>query len=270
MEKVDRLGWAAQSTFRIGRFYVGVRSNKGEVDAALRRILHRHLSYSIAAERNFSVRVREREPAGVDQSQLLFQGCTTVLRARRAGQVIDDLLRRLDAHARADDDALLRLELPAVIKHGRAIVLPAWVGRAPRELDRLQRAGFVPVAGGDTYIDPSLGQLRVPSLALDIDEREVEWWYGRFDDGRPSTPRVEIGAYPIAAWLFRERQPGQTLSSAAALPEVVRYVTNAHRVGEQRALVGLVGALKSARLAVLPRSSDVAEFVRETCRRDGG
>jgi hypothetical protein len=256
MRKVDRLGWAVTSTVRVGVHDLGVRSNTLEVDRAVREILSPHLVSDQQANRNYSLRVSRPTRREVRPFHLLFEGCTMVWRAPTFASVVDELLRRLDEHARHPDPSVLKLEALAVVRSGRAFLVPSWVGRSQRHRSRLGRAGYMIAGGAFPELALGRGALVVRAHRVDIDTDAHRRWCASFDGGTAAPEdRVVPGEYPLSAWLFFDRSGQDVLDPGAdALARALRQVRNGDHVGSGVAVATVVGGLRGVRVAVLPRT----------------
>ena len=219
MSELDRLVWAATSTFRIGPVHVGVRSSSEEVDLLLRELLADHVADVAGAPANYSVIAA---PPSADRGarrrvHQLFRSSHAVARHRGGAAVVRALLNHLSAHAAPVDEGLLAMRAVALVsRDGRAVLAPAALMDDLAHVEpRLRRQGLRMVDAQVALVDPTSAELVVPRPSLTLDpaglDRLAEW-----EMGEPPEESVAPGRYPLLAWALFAGEPFGPMSPARA------------------------------------------------------
>jgi len=202
-----------------------VRSGDAATDELLRRLLAAHLVPGLGAPANLSIMLASAESGRgpVQAFNQLFRGSQLVVRTRDPRRAVQALLTYLAALGGAPDPSLLHVTgLPAVA-NGRGVVLPRGILSSLKTLQpRLHRAGIALVDAPMATIDPRIVSLVVPEPGLGDDAAVL----AEVPEARrlgAELPRVEPGAYPLAAWAFPcgpgeqgRLTPGRALARALA------------------------------------------------------
>ena len=239
MGKLDRLVWAASSTYLIGLYHLGVRTDSEWLDGVIRAALSVYHVSDVEAPANFSVVVpRTDAKAAVKGLNMLYEDHTNLVRSRSPERVLQALFRHLGQHLPGDSNGHIRVSQLALVREGRSILVPrgvtTWMGQlAPR----LNRAGWQFVDQPWSTIDLGKAELVVPQLILDIDDA----WKDQIT--MPQKVRepdvVEPGRYPLTGWgVFSADQ--RVMSPAAGVAAAAASVLNAAQFGVQETLQELL------------------------------
>lgn len=229
MSELDRLVWAATTTFRIGPVHVGVRSSSEEVDQLLRDLLPDHVADVAGAAPNYSVLAAPPSPDQRARRQVhqLFRSSHAVARRRSAAALVRALLGHLSSHAAQVEEGLLGAQGMALVgRDGQAVLAPAaLIDDLAHSEPQLRRQGLRMVDAPFALIDPASAELVVPGLSLALDaaglDRLAAW-----ELAEPSEESVAPGRYRLLAWAQFAGEPFGPMSArrarAWAYPATVR------------------------------------------------
>lgn len=212
---MSRLGWAAQSTFRVDDLYFGVRANTSEADAVVRRALARHWVPEVEAPPNFSVSLHPALDghSGVRPLDLLYRSGTLVARGRRPIEIVHALASYLSGFGGDLSDVLVT-SAAALHRDGVAVLVPRELYSVLDTLDpHLRRRRLRFVHAPFSLLDRRTGTLVVRPPAVDV--------------APELGPRP--GHYSIRGWAFFAGTPTLpwTLGVAMALRTVDRRAAGA-------------------------------------------
>lgn len=235
MQKLDRLGWAASSTFRIGEWHIGVRSKTFEADELVRRFLSSYLTEGIEAPANFSVVLRTPGDEQTTLSKLYRDHSTVVRSPRRPSRVLKGLAEHLSEYLDLNPKDLLKLRMAALVRDGEAILVPAsivvWMDTL---VPRLNGRGAQLLDAPFAMVDPTRGELVVLPPPLDVDETIVQLLDAQADPGVGSEPPPVLpGRYPVRGLSLFSGAGAEVrpLSLAASLAGAAPYVHNHPALG---------------------------------------
>ena len=157
---------------------------------------------------------------------LLVRGAQQLVRTRSRARVLRGLLNYLSADMVSRDPALLEIRTAAVVRDGRATVLPFPVTTWLQDLQpRLNRSGAQLVDAPWVLIDPATAELVVPEPMVEHDGDVLDE-LDRTDRLGPEPPPLLPGRYPLGSWIIATRpdkegplSPGRGL--VAAVPVLV-------------------------------------------------
>ncbi|MDP8969906.1 MAG: hypothetical protein M3N52_05330, partial [Actinomycetota bacterium] len=215
MSKLDRLGWAASFTVRMGDHHLGVRPSSAQLREVLRALLAGYVVEQVQAPPNFSVRVGEDAEPGTKPLHLLYHSHTRVVRARSPRRVVDALLGRLELFADpAQPRDRLRVDALGLVGGDRAVLVPARLRRKLATIERrLNHAGLAVVDLPHVDLDVATGELIHATAGLRLDPAALAALDGWERDPQET---VRPGRYPVVAWLL-DGAGGQPLSRAAGV-----------------------------------------------------
>lgn len=213
LSAVDGLGWQPEPfAVRAGRYDLGVRGNSP---------VAQELAMAVAGDRvvdagdesmprNLSVHLAESPPDGGRTIDLhrLYLGHHLVLRTRDPHRVLAALDSHLDAHALTHDPERAQLAATAVVRDGRAHLLPTASRR--RVVDHARRyaaAGYLLVDRPWVEVDLGAGELVVAPSSIDVDEVAVPDSVATGD----AVPAVRPGRYPILSIAVAEGTAGEAV-----------------------------------------------------------
>lgn len=262
-QSLDRWGWAATSTFTVGRWELGLRSSTKELDEALRTLLRPHLRADLQAPANYSLfHAPEAAPGQPQRFHELFQGCSARWRTRSAVDLVRTLLLELEGDRLTQQADWLALSAVAFVADGAAVLVPTsfrqvFVDAAPR----LAARGVLLWPAGIVGLDPATGEVVLPGTGLDI---APEGWplLEALQDG-PARPLPSPGRYPVRTWLVPQwrREQGPP-TRAQALVGAFHSVANRDLVGAAGTLAGLAAAVSSSHVRPVQLDGDVAAVVQ--------
>jgi hypothetical protein len=264
MAKLDRLVWAASSTFHIGPHLLGVRSDSEWLDGLIRRALAEHHVPDVEAPANFSVVVpRDDSGSAAKGLNMLYEGHTNLVRSRHAGRVLRALFQHLSKHVPSESGGYLRVSDLALVRDNRSILVPrnivTWMDQlAPR----LNRAGWQFVDQPWSTIDLETGALVVPPATLEVDaswEAEIS----AVQSGREPGP-VAPGRYRLSGWGVYSVEE-KVMSRAAGVASTIAKVLNPLDFGVRdtlEAMIDLSGRISVAGLGS-PFENDFATRLME-------
>lgn len=263
---MDRLGWAATSTFRVGEYLVGVRSDSDVTDALVRRLLAGSLVEGPVAPPNYSLILSSPNGDGQRGLSQVFRSSTAVVRTRRRRRALLGLLSWLHGHLPADGSLLHLQAMATVGPQGAALAPWTLISSLEKLQPRLHRRGVQVLDAYGARLDLATGDLVVTEPPLAFDPAvlaEVE------DDQRSSgreLPPVPPGRYPVRGWAhWPQPQGGGT--RAACLAQATSLLVNRAQVDPQQALTGLARVLAGTETIQLERydtgaiSDDIAAAV---------
>jgi hypothetical protein len=214
----------------------------------LQAALADHLCSGAMSYDNYSVRLSDPAQHAAVPLKRLYEGPTARLASRSSGRVVDALLTHMGSWALRGRPDLLEVHAVGAVGHGRAVLLPAFLGHHVPALERrLARAGYSLLDAPSIHLDVRSGELVVPETPLRVDRSalaDVHW-----RDSRPATEgaRVEPGRYPIACWALPGRGDGSaTPSIAATALQAAPLARRAPETDAQPVIETLVATLTSA------------------------
>lgn len=219
MSELDRLVWAATSTFRIGSVHVGVRSSSEGVDELLRELLADYVADVGGAPPNYSVLAAPPSAGRRARRQVhqLFRSSHAVARRRSAAAVVRALLGHLSGQATQLDEGLLAVRGTALVgRDGHAVLAPAaLVDDLARVQPQLRRHGLRMVDAPFATVDPATAELVVPGLSLVLNPTGLDRLRG-WELAEPLEGPVAPGRYPLLAWAQFAGEPLGAMSAARA------------------------------------------------------
>lgn len=242
---MDRLGWAATSTFRVGEYLVGVRSDSEATDALVRRLLAANLVDGPVAPPNYSLVLSTPNGGGQRGLSQLFRSSTAVVRTRRRRRALLGLLAWLEGHTPADG-SLLQLRAIATVGPQGAVLAPwALISSLEKLQPRLHRRGVQVLDAHAARVDLATGELVVAEPPLPFDAAVL----AEVDDDERSAgrelPPLQPGRYPIRGWAHWAASQGGG-SRAACLAQATGGFVNRTHIDPQQALTGLARVLAGA------------------------
>ena len=115
--------WAGTASYRFGDFHVGVRYNEEDTAQTLDRLFPEGRIADPQVPDNYGVALYTRGGRKRDLN-LLVKGAQQLVRTRSRARVLRGLLNYLSADLASRDPALLQIRTAAVVRDGRATVLP--------------------------------------------------------------------------------------------------------------------------------------------------
>ncbi|GEM_PF-5174768 len=230
---MDRLGWAASSTFRVGQWHLGVRSNSAETDALVRDLLRSYLVEEldgIEPPANYSVVLHagNGQGRGTRGLNLLYRSSLAVVRSRSPLRVLRALSTYLSSHELADSgrEGLLVIDAMAIVGQ-RAVLLPSFLrsyGEPGKLEGRLRRSRVTLVDAPVALVDPEAGELIVPCCDL---ERADEAVFAQAARLGPPSDGAPAGRYALAAWglMAGDEGPRRPMTRGRAVALGVRDVS---------------------------------------------
>lgn len=200
------------TTFRFGDLHIGVRSDTVGTDQLVRRLLGQHLVEDVEAPANYSVILEDRSGVGRGLN-LLYRSWTTLVRSRHPDRVLMALVAHLDQYGLAPATDHLRARAVALVREGRAILVPDRVFTWTDLLTpRLHRKGWQFVDSPFVDVDPDRAELVVADPNI-----QGELMGADSSSARREPPPVAPGRYPLDAWAFMASdQPSPEAMSVAA------------------------------------------------------
>ncbi|HUP17834.1 MAG TPA: hypothetical protein VM848_17530 [Acidimicrobiia bacterium] len=233
MARLDRLVWAAQHTFSLGPFHLGVRSSDSDLASAMARSLSARLVPDVIAPANYSILLPEGKQAGV-----LYRGYQSMVRTSDTTRLVWATMRHLASHV--EEPSELALGLDAVVRGDQAVLAPRGIATMPRLLSKgMQEKGYQFLDA--PWIDLSLerGELRVAEPGLGWDPEPMrDWMYGD-----PQFQSVKPGVYRLAGVVLEAPRSTLPRSSLFWVPQTLRRARNLKSYGPQRAIDGLLNLL---------------------------
>lgn len=239
MTELDRLVWAASSTYHVGPLHLGVRTDSEWLDGALREALSDYYVPDVEADANFSIAL----PANNDGSpatglNMLYESHTNLVRSRYPDRVVRALAHNLAKYIPVDSAGLLRVSALALVRDGQAILVPrnivTWLDMlAPR----LNRAGWQFVDYPWSTIDLDSAELVVGAPTIEMDSAIFDELSGRVSKSEPLA--VEPGRFPLVGWGVYSAEE-QAMSRAAGAAAAAPSILNPNEFGVHDAIEGLV------------------------------
>lgn len=269
---MDRLVWAATSTFRVGTKDVAVRTSTREVDALLRELLAEyHVEGTRSDDRpSPSYWVRIIDPGdgntdGLRPLHQLYRHRCIELRARTRLRTIQAFLTHLGHLAARQCDGVLAVDALALLRRGRAVLVPSTVRRQLQRIERrLWRAGIIAVDAPAALLDLDDAALVVPAPLEPLDETHVAKLGVTAGRERPE-PATEPGSYPVAGWAFHGGQPPRSRAEAT-----VRATGLLEDGDTAPALPALAALLRDAQIASMQKVRDLpqvaADLLASSCK----
>ena len=244
---MDRLVWAASSTFRIDDLFIGVRSTSEAVDDVLRRTLKAHLVPEVEAPSNYSVSIGETGADGRSAGfHFLYRSSSAVVRTRDPERVVRALMAWLHSHREEQPQDVLRVWGTALISEHGAVVGPPAVQHALEVVERRLNSRGIRVVDAPTVpIDPQRSEVVVPEPDLEIDWSVLADLADAVPGPRRADPPVPPGRYPIVGWGFPvlPEQVGP-FPRAHAITLGAQHVVNRRDLGAQATLDGLAEVIR--------------------------
>jgi hypothetical protein len=245
---------------RIGDWHVGIRSDRVDTDRLIVAVFGGSLCPHTETPPNLSIRlggVADRSGATANMHHLVFCACELVGRTRSIRMAAAEVLRRVEEMTWPDDPTVLRLQVCAYIRSGRAILLPRTRGRErARWQAQLRAGGWTQVPGSLVELDIGTGRVVVRRPNLPYDAAALD---AICDEWEPPGSVADVDAMPLGAidvvgWVFVD-QTGhdQPLVRPEALIRASGLVTNARTVGRGISLRVLAKVLANSRVTTLPR-----------------
>ncbi len=247
LASLDRMDWAASSTFGVGDWALGVRSSDIEIDHVLRKVLAAHV-LDVDAPANFSALMADNRPRDF---HFLYRASDALVRTRVAGRVVRTLIAHLSAFA-IPSSSVIQLDAAAVVVEGRAIVGPASLRAELGSVEtRLNRAGMAVVDAPTLHLDPDSSSVIVPEPALTFDADALAEYERAQPPGR-GHDAVRPGRYPIAAWaLVTGADLVGPVGRAQGVAAAAQQVVNADALGAQATLDAVARALQTVPISGL-------------------
>lgn len=180
-----------------------MRSNRADVDEALRTALAEYVVEGVEAPPNFSVIIGgEAGPGDMAVGlHFLYKNHNAIVRSRWPERVFDGLFAHLGAHSPAPSaNGLLPVTGVGLIKEGQAILAPAWItNRTDTLAPRLNRGGVQFVDSPRVALDVEAGQLVVEEPGLIVNRAALAELNPANSPGREPKP-VQPGRYPLVGW----------------------------------------------------------------------
>lgn len=228
MARHDQLGWASQSTYQLGSFYLGVRASDSTYEAALAKALAAHLVPGVVAPANYSIRLPQGKGLG-----LLYQTYQPVVRTGDPGRLTWALLRYLGSYAQKPSGLLLGMA--AVIRGGEALLVPRSVSNLEYLRARqLARAGIQFLDSPTVDIDLDRAELTVTEPELTWDPSPLNRWL----EGEQESA-VPAGTYPVVGFVI-EANPGSSKPHLYWIAQALRRAQNLKEFGPEKAVGDLL------------------------------
>jgi hypothetical protein len=269
MSELDRLGWAVRHTFDIAGSPVGIRTTSAAFGEWLGDVLGAHRIDDEGPLR-YSIVTSERKAGTRREYDILYRGCSAVLRTLDRRLLVDSLLDELEAWTFAPRDDALFLRMAPVTAHGAVALAPAYVANALIGLGkRAERAGITLPAQLHVAVDRSAGTVIPIPRALNIHAAALD------RVGEPG-PRdrylVSEPVKPKGLLFFAESgEPVEPLSRGIALYRVAGSAFNLPAAGGEgfRALGRLVGDARCFAVNVV-EPADILDAVSQALREIAG
>jgi hypothetical protein len=245
---LNRLVWAATSTFAVDGLHLGVRSTSSALDAALRAALAAHLAPDVEAPPNYSVQLAERSASGPTGFHFLYRSSAAVVRTRDVRRVARGLITHLASHRDDVAPGLLRVHGVTLVAGDSAVLAPAvlrqWLELIERPLNvRGVRIADTPWA----LLDPGRAELVVPEPSLVVDRRALDGLGALGGDRDRPDPPVGPGRYPLVGWAFAGSGPDGRITRAQAVMHALQLSIGAvasRRDEVQRVLDGFASIVR--------------------------
>jgi thiol-disulfide isomerase/thioredoxin len=260
----DGMTWTGTAAYRFGEVHVGIRHNTASTAELLDRLFSGRRVEDSRVPDNYSVVLRETRDRGQDFN-LLLEGPKYLVRSRTRARVLHGLLGHLSAELCLPEAPLLGLRTAAVVRDGRAIVMPAMVTSWFSVLQpRLNRLGLQLVDLPWLPIDPTAAELVVSEPTVEHDRSVLDELDGAENVGTELS-RVVPGRYPISAWLVPTRTDAAAPTAARALVEAVPLLVLPPNSGLEEAARLLVRMFEKVDLvgAWLDRPATVTEVLEQ-------
>lgn len=236
---MDRLVWAASSTYHIGPLHIGIRTDSEWLDGVIREALSAYHVSGVEAPANFSIVVPQSKlNGGAKGLNMLYEGHTNLVRSRHAERVLRALFQHLAKYVPAEPNGFLRVSDLALVRDGRSILVPrstvTWMDRvAPR----LNRAGWQFVDHPWSTLDLDTAELVVPPPILTVDDG----WEKKIGAGQSQREpdAIRPGRYPLAGWgVFSAEE--RVMSRAEGVAAAAKTVLNPSEQGVRETLQWLL------------------------------
>lgn len=254
------LPWAATRAVRVGRYLLGARSATAALDRLVTDILHGHVVGGVTAPPNYSLR-----PASADglRYHRLFRTCETWVRTRSLHRLLYALCGFLAEYAAEQDTTAVHLEALALLRDGRAHLLPRELRPLLPAEEWLNREGFHVLDSATAALDPHSGDLVVQKPLVDVDPDAQAAASSMEPEPDPPWRPVDPGAYPIASWVSLVVGQAAPAGRAAVVAEANRRVRNRTAVGAQATLSTLANVVGSTRLVEVPATQATSTTLQQ-------
>ena len=230
MGKLDRLVWAASSTYHIGPLHIGVRTDSEWLDGIIRKALSAYHVPGVEAPTNFSVVVPQAKPNGGPKGlNMLYEGHSNLVRSRHPERVVEALFQYLAKYLPDEPNGYLKIRDLALVRDGQSILVPRgvviWLDLlAPR----LSRAGWQFVDRPWSTLDLDTAELVVPPPMLSVDGG----WEDEIGVGQSQREPAAVGPgrYPLAGWGVFSEEKG-VMTPAAGVAAAAGTVINPSEFG---------------------------------------
>lgn len=214
------------------------------------------------APHNYSLYLAAGDEGGIRPLQRLYRGGALEVRSRSAGRVVTALLGHLSWYAREPDEDLPAVQAMAVVRGGRAWLLPLDLRANLEHLEpALNRSGFAVVDELLPVVDPATAELVVREPVLEVDRGALGDLEGLVPAPRRAEPQVRPGRYPLTAWVQHNHDP--QASPAERLMHALAHTANSDRLGLRASatrLQSLLAAVPSRSLTGRDRSGVLASL----------
>src|SRR5919106_173786 len=159
MTKLDRLGWAVQHSFDIAGAPVAIRTTSAEFGAWLTDILASHRGSGDAPLR-YSIVAADRRAGNSREYDILYRGCSAIVRTLHRPTLVDALLDELEAWSFRERDDAVFLRMAPVAAHGVVALVPAYVANTLSGPGRRStKAGITLPAQHHVAVDVTSGEV---------------------------------------------------------------------------------------------------------------
>jgi len=216
--------WAATSTYAFGPLHIGVRASTLRLKALLDEVLADRLVTDGRAPDNFSVDLGDAT-AGASSFFFLLRGSEKLVRTRDISRLVLGLLRHLEAFLPPmTEEPLLETGLAALVRNGRAVLLPRAALSSPEIVGRrLYAHGVLTLDAPYVAVSPVTRSLVVPALSTAIPAQARS----RLEELAPAGAREQVvgpGRYPIVGIVGFVAEPGDSFGLAHAVHSAVAHL----------------------------------------------
>lgn len=255
MGKLDRLVWAAQSTFRVDDLYLGVRSTDAAFHQVIEQALAAHLVADLEAPPNYSVHIgHRRNRDSVAGLHAVYEGAGLASRTRDARRAVHALFNHLAARRGKVPEGLLSLSATVLVGDGVAVLAPVAVRAWRADIERrLLASGLRIVDSPSVYVDPASFEVVLSEPALDIAWPALDILEEHFPGGGPADAPAPPGRYRLVGWgmLVEGRDTGP-LDPASAVARAVESVDHLPESGARSLLESVAFLTRRVRPVAIP------------------